>query len=292
MDYMDSLAAEAYKSLLIELFRKFIQFCDDFSINYYCAGGTVIGAVRHHGFIPWDDDIDLFMMREDYNRLLKFKNELQARGLGLEGIQCDGRYATFLKIWDLNTTLWEIEEIPYVYGVYIDIFPLDYTDDSLNQFLKKYKKRRRLCLFYQLSLMRFSISSFIRRVRQRDYKFIIKGIFSIFFPYCLREIIREKILEEDIKGQKKGGAYLTSYYGDYWEREYYKAEWFQDYKLVDFESLKVKIPIGYHEYLTQSYHDYMKLPPKEKQISHHYHYYLNLGKGMSIDEVRKDINDK
>lgn len=287
MDYLDCRTAEAYRFILLDLFRRFIVFCDEFSVNYFCSGGTTIGAIRHHGFIPWDDDIDLFMKREDYNRLLMLKEELQGRGIGLEGIQCNGYFGTFLKIWDLNTTMWELEEIPFVYGIYIDIFPLDYTDDSLDKFLKKYKKRRRLCLCYQLSLMRFSISTFIRRVKQRDYKFIIKGLLSLFIPHSLSGRIRKQILVEDLKEQRNIGTYLASYYGDYWEREYYKAEWFNGYKVVDFESLKVRIPIGFHEYLTQNYHDYMKLPPKEKQVSHHYHYYLNLEKGMSLDEVRE-----
>ena len=287
MDYLDCRTAEAYRFILLDLFRRFIVFCDEFSVNYFCSGGTTIGAIRHHGFIPWDDDIDLFMKREDYNRLLMLKEELQGRGIGLEGIQCNGYFGTFLKIWDLNTTMWELEEIPFVYGIYIDIFPLDYTDDSLDKFLKKYKKRRRLCLCYQLSLMRFSISTFIRRVKQRDYKFIIKGLLSLFIPHSLSGRIRKQILVEDLKEQRNIGTYLASYYGDYWEREYYKAEWFNGYKVVDFESLKVRIPIGFHEYLTQNYHDYMKLPPKEKQVSHHYHYYLNMEKGMSLDEVRE-----
>lgn len=289
MDYLDKITVEFYKSKLIGLFKRFIEFCDEFSINYFCAGGTTIGAIRHHGFIPWDDDIDLFMMRVDYNKLLALKEELKKSGIGLEGIQCDGKFATFLKIWDMNTTIWELEEIPFVYGIYIDVFPLDYTDDSRDQFLQKYKKRRRLCLCYQLSLIRFSIPTFIRRLKQRDYKFVTKGLLSLFFPNWTSGIIRNKILEEDTKGQKVRGAYLASYYGDYWEREYYKLEWFKDYKIMDFESLKVKIPIGYHDYLTQNYHDYMKLPPKEKQVSHHYHYYLNLDKGMTIDEVRKEL---
>lgn len=289
MDYLNDKAAEAYKDILIELFRRFIEFCDEFKINYCCAGGTTIGAIRHHGFIPWDDDIDLFMMREDYNRLLSLKDELRTKGIGLEGIQCNDHLATFLKIWDTETTLWEFEEIPYVYGVYIDIFPLDYTNDNIDIFLKKYKKRRRLCLYYQLSLISFSMSTFIRRLRQKDYKYVTKGLLSLLFPNSIRGRIRTRILKEDLKGQKESGGYLASYYGDYWEREYYKAEWFKDYKVVDFESLKVNIPIGYHEYLTQNYGDYMNLPPKEKQISHHYHYYLNTEKGMTIDDVRKEL---
>lgn len=291
MEYLDNKTVEKYKNILLKLFGKFIDFCEDHSIEYYCSGGTTIGAIRHRGFIPWDDDIDLFMMRKDYNRLLTLKKELRAKGIGMEGIQCSDKFAVFLKIWDLNTTLWELKELPFVYGVFIDIYPLDYTDDPLEQFVKKYKKRRSLCRYYQLSLIHFSISTFLSRLYQKDYKFVTKGLLSLFFPKWMTSRVRNRIIKEDIKEQKDTGAFLVSYYGYYWEREYYKAEWFKEYKLVDFESLKVKIPIGYHEYLTQNYHDYMKLPPVEKQVSHHYHYYLNLDKGMTIDEVRKELKE-
>ena len=289
MEYLDNKIVERYKSCLINLLDKFIAFCDKNSLNYFCAGGTTLGAVRHHGFIPWDDDIDLFMIREDYNKLLSLKRDLEEIGIGLEGIQSSDEFAVFLKIWDLNTTMWELEEIPFVYGVYIDIFPLDYTDDTVGQFVKKYKLRRKLCFFYQMSLIKFSFRTFIRRITQRDSKFVVKGIMSLFVPHCFSRIIRNRILKEDLKEQNESGMYLVSYYGDYWDKEYYKSEWFKNFKLVDFESLRVRIPVGYQEYLTQIYHDFMKLPPKEKQRSHHYHYYLNLDIGMNIDEIRREL---
>lgn len=287
MEVIEQSTNEKYKIKLLELFQKFIIFCEDYSLNYFCTGGTMLGAVRHHGFIPWDDDIDLFMMRKDYNRLISLQDELNKRGLGLEGVQCNNKYAVFLKIWDKNTTLWEIEEIPFVYGVYIDIFPLDYSDDTVSEFREKYKKRRNLFLLYQLSQMKFSFHSLRNRLKQKDYKFIVKGLISLFVPCQSRNIIRKLILRDDAKKQKGNGQYLASYYGDYWEREYLKREWFEDFILVDFENLKVKIPIGYDGYLSQIYHDYKKLPPKEKQITHHYHFFLDLNRHLTLKEIKQ-----
>lgn len=288
---LDKLSIEQYKRHLLRLFERFIAFCDEHSLNYFCAGGTMLGAVRHHGLIPWDDDIDLFMMRKDYEKLISLQPELSKRGIGLEGIQCNMDFAVFLKLWDMRTTLWEIEEIPYVYGVFIDIFPLDYSDDSLSQFLVKYKKRRLLSHFYQLSHMRFDLKSLKNRLIQKDFKFVVKDILSLFVPHFLSGYIRTLILREDERNQKERGCNIASYYGDYWEREYLKKEWFDNTILVDFDNLKVKIPVGFDEYLSQIYDDYMKLPPIEKRITHHYHFYLNLDKGMTIGEVMEEMDD-
>ena len=289
MEILDNTTENLYKKRLLQLFEKFILFCEEYSLDYCCTGGTMLGAVRHHGFIPWDDDIDLFMMRKDYERLISLQSELREKGIGLEGIQCNDKFAVFLKIWDMDTTLWEFEEIPYVYGVYIDIFPLDFSDDTQSQFLKKYKKRRRLFLLYQLSQMVFSIKTIKSRLFQKDYKFVVKEIMSFMVPRFFRGTVRSMLLKEDRRNQKTQGRFLASYYGDYWEREYLKSEWFDNYKLVDFEHLKVKIPIGYDWYLSQIYHDYMKLPPKEKQVSHHYHYFLDLNNHYDIEQVKQMI---
>ena len=292
MEFLDNNSIDQYKSHLLKLFEKFVSFCEDYSINYFCTGGTMLGAVRHHGLIPWDDDIDLFMMREDYEKLISLKSELKQRNIGIEGIQCNDQFAVFLKIWDMNTTLWEFEEIPYVYGVFIDIFPLDYSDDTQAQFLKKYKKRRRLYLLYQLSQMNFSVKTIKNRLLQKDYKFVTKEIMSLMVPRIFRGAIRSMLLKEDRRNQKPQGRFLASYYGDYWEREYLKKEWFDNFVLVDFETFKAKIPVGYDGYLSQIYHDYMKLPPKEKQITHHYHYFLDLNKHYDIEQVKLIIKKK
>ena len=289
---MEVLTAEAqrkYKEKLIGLFSRFITFCEDNSLNYYCAGGTALGAVRHHGFIPWDDDIDLCMLREDYNKLICLKEDLSKIGIGIEGLQIEGSKAVFLKVWDKSTTLWEIEEIPFAYGVFIDIFPLDYSDDSPEQFLKKYKKRRVLCRIYQLSQIRFSIKAFVARMRQRDMKFIVKDLLSILLPSFLQGCLRRIILKEDKKTWCPEGEKLASYYGGYFERELFKKEWFERVILVDFENIKVRISANYDDFLTQIYHDYMKLPPVEQQVSHHYHFYLNMDRGLSLDEIRKEM---
>ena len=286
MEYLNNDTVVEYKSRLVKLFEKFIFFCEEYSLDYFCTGGTMLGAVRHHGFIPWDDDIDLFMMRRDYNKLIELRAELQNYGIGIEGMHIKDSNAVFIKIWDLNTTLWEIEEIPFVYGIYIDIFPLDFTNDTKEEFLKEYKRRRYLFNLIQLSQIKFSFHSILSRITQRDMKFFVKDVLAMFVPSFLKSLLKKKLIKMDNEGWNEEGDYLASYYGDYYEREYLKKEWFNGFVITDFENLRVRIPKGYDSYLSQIYHDYMKLPPKEKQISHHYHYFLDLNKHYNIEQVK------
>ena len=94
----------------------------------------MLGAVRHNDIIPWDDDIDVFMPRKDYEKLINLENDIDKDGFGIISAKNSSSYATFSKIYSKNTTLWEIESIPFVYGVYVDIFPLDETGISKSEF--------------------------------------------------------------------------------------------------------------------------------------------------------------
>lgn len=283
---------EKYKNNLYRILKYFISFCEKNELTYCCATGTMLGAVRHHDIIPWDDDIDVFMPRKDYEELLTLSPEMEADGFRVISAKTSYSFATFAKIYNKDTTLWELESIPFVYGVYIDIFPLDETSLPKAEFIKNYRLFRNLFRKYQLSQMKFSALRLYNDIKDKDNKMIIKGIASLFIPSFLSGYFRKKIIQFEKRVSKDKGEYLVSYYGDYWEREYFDKKWFESYLDVPFSDFTVKIPIGYHEYLTNVYGDYMKFPPVEKRVSHHYHYYLNLDKGMTIDEVQKEIEKK
>ena len=118
-----------FKQRLIKLFKEFIDVCNKNKLRYYAAYGTALGAVRHRGIIPWDDDIDVWMPREDYERFLSLRNQLTATPYEILDIQNKGYYLYFAKFCNKNTTLIEREGKPII-GLYIDIFPLDNYDPS------------------------------------------------------------------------------------------------------------------------------------------------------------------
>lgn len=283
---------EKYKNNLYRILKYFISFCEKNELTYCCATGTMLGAVRHHDIIPWDDDIDVFMPRKDYEKLLILASGMEEDGFRLISAKTCSSFATFAKIYSKDTTLWEFETIPFVYGVYIDIFPLDEISITKAEFIKKYRFFRNLFRKYQLSQMKFSFERLFKDIKEGDIKMAIKGFASLFFPSYLSRHYRKKIIDFEDRAALDNGSHLVSYYGDYWEREYFDKKWFEKYVDMPFSDFTVKIPAGYHEYLTSVYGDYMKFPPVEKRVSHHYHYYLNLDKGMTIDEVQKEIEKK
>ena len=278
-----------YKGHLYTILKFFISICEKYNLTYCCATGTMIGAVRHNDIIPWDDDVDVFMPRKDYERLLTIAEEIECDGFGLISARNCSSYATFAKLYDKRTTLWEMESIPFVYGVYIDIFPLDETSDKKEEFSKKYHYFRNLFRKYQISQIKFNFKRFVEEIKMGDKKMAAKEFLSIFIPSRLSSHYRKKIIEFEKEAASGCGEHLVSYYGDYWDKEYFDKKWFSNYIDMPFSDFKVKVPQGYHDYLTNVYGDYMKFPPVEKRVSHHYHYYLNMDRGMSIDEVREEL---
>lgn len=277
-----------YKEKLLQTFKAFISFCNSHGLEYYCCGGTAIGAIRHKGIIPWDDDIDVFMQRKDFEKLFALKKEAEEKGYGIASIKDGSNYNLPMKFYDLNTTLWEVKEIPFLSGVFIDVFPIDKTSDNRELFLKKYTKRRRLELLYQLSYSKYTIGGLWKYYQYGNIKALKKGLLSIFIPNIMQNFFRKKLLKIDINYANDNGPQLISPYGDYWGKEYLDYNWFRSSFLTPFEDFEVNLAEGTREYLAQVYGDYMKLPPKEKQVTHHYHYYVNLDKHISFEQIQKE----
>jgi len=281
-----------YKQKLLQTFRAFIDICEEFNLAYFCCGGTALGAVRHQGLIPWDDDIDVFMPRRDYEALLKLQTEIEKRGYHVASMKNGDFYNLFMKFGDMNTTLWEIKEIPLIGSVYIDIFPLDSTNDNVRDFLKKYRKWRRVQLLYQLSISSYSVKDIWYYWKEKDSKKVFKGLASFLVPHAFSSVLRKKLIVIDECFKKDEGENLISPYGDYSEKEYLSKSWFDSFEYLPFEGFQVKVGKGNVDYLKQVYGDFMQLPPKEKQITHHFHYYLNLDRCMSLEDILYDINSK
>lgn len=255
------ITTEQVKSLQrceLEMLRIFIDVCEKLGMKYYLLGGTLLGAVRHQGFIPWDDDIDVGMLRADYEKLVQYGQDYLPEGFFLQTHQTDPEYpANFAKLRNCNTTFVEysVKNCNINHGVYIDIFPLDYYPDH------------GVILFdIKALLMKLRITDAFVPGKMKLKTKIVRCISRVLYPSISETIQKRDVLFKSVIA----GRRVTNHCGAWGRKEIVPAEWFGEGQLLLFEGLKVRVPACYHEWLTQVYGNYMQLPPEEKRIGHHY----------------------
>lgn len=257
---------------LLRIFKEFQRICTENSLRYFAIGGTCIGAVRHNGFIPWDDDIDVAMPYEDYKRLQKIIDIPTPFELYLPEKHKHWEH-NFMKMHDSNTTFVEDGCIQYrdrYMGFYIDVMPIyGLPKNRIVRFL--------LLQIYDLLI------TINRRTRReiKDQKGIKKVFwyigkpFEFFFSYdffrgCVDKIFEKYPFDNAEKvlfgwRQKKSIFRKNNPYG--------YVFWLEDFKKSikqRFEDTKINVPVGYDRYLRMDFPgDYMQLPPEEKRIAHH-----------------------
>lgn len=280
---------EAYKQKLLEVFDFTVKFLDDHNLQWWAAYGTGIGAVRHKGLIPWDDDIDLYMLRKDYDILLSLRDEIQNHGYDILDAHNGLNSMFFLKISDQHTTLVSEAEEPLDVGVYIDVFPLDYCDGDVVQFDKDYMEIKKWLGFYKYMYFKISLTDIIASVKKKDGR-TAQFIYSMIAPKFMKDFSKRKIekIEKKISNHGKD-SFLGSYFGAYRKKEVYNAEWFDGYKELTYEGRSIRLPLHYDEYLRHIYGDYMT-PPAVIPESTHCQYYVNLKEKISLDEVKERIS--
>ena len=283
---------DIYKGKLLEAFSFTISLLEKNNLKWFAAYGTAIGAVRHKGIIPWDDDIDICMPRDDYNKLLSLSDELKVTKYRIIKIGDDNYWLPFAKIYDASTTIWEYKEYPCVFGVYIDIFPYDSINDMTvsiynavyNDIASSYRRfsscKKTISLNNYLSL--------VRKGHLRTLKSLI--IYDLMGLSSEKRVLKE-IKEKEITYVDENGSYYGSFTEPY--KKYYKKEWFSSSLWVPFDGLSVRIPIGYDRYLSSIYGDYMSLPPIEKRVLTHGNqkYYCNLKEGLHIEQVKERVKN-
>ena len=247
---------------LVEILDDFVKICDKHHLNYYLVGGTAIGAVRHSGFIPWDDDIDVAMLREDYEKFLDIAIEELPDKYFLQYEKTDKNYYLgFAKIRK-NNTLFETEGC-YRYkshkGIFFDIFPIDYNPD-------RYSKKLRL----EVVMIRSIIETLKYKNKNLYFKHIRNKLISVpLIPFTNKKL--HKMLNRISKmNNKKEHNYAGIYCAQYpYQRDIYDIKTVNPPKKIMFEGKKYNVFHDVDAYLKGLYGDYMTLPPKEKQISHH-----------------------
>lgn len=294
-DFIFTVSAQGYDLLLKEklysIFRFTAEFLNRNNLTWWAAYGTAIGAVRHHNIIPWDDDIDICMPREDFNKLSELKDSFEGTDYKLMVMGDDDLFTSESKIVLRDSSWQENGFLHCNTGIYIDIFPLDLVKcrEDIIMMRKKIKDIDRKFYF---SLVRPSCRLFLKSLFQFNLKYIYVLLCGTFFPYRNKSKYL-KSYNELVRSFNKDseGNYYVNFCGPYGDREIFKKDYFLKSIEVSFNDFFVKLPERYDEWLRGIYGDYMKLPPVEKRVSRHDVYYMNLSKRLTHEEILEKVRN-
>ena len=257
------ISIDELKKIQIGILDYIDNFCRKNNINYWIDTGTLLGAVRHKGYIPWDDDIDIGMLRDDYEKFIKLFNKDNKTQYKFHCYEIDKNwYFPYGKVLDENTIMYEPdEETGIKTAVFVDVFIYDNIINDEKIIKKMYKKRD---LYTKLSNLQNN-KHFVSLNKQK-YNFIRYPFYLLMQLFPKRYFVKK-----NIKNSKKYINSNTNYVGNLTSvtKMICSKDVFKSFVDLEFEGKKYKAPIGYEEWLKAFYGDYMKLPPKEKQVSHH-----------------------
>ncbi|MCD8356301.1 MAG: LicD family protein [Clostridia bacterium] len=255
------------QEIQIGALRHLKHICQKYSLTFYLSNGTLLGAIKYKKFIPWDDDIDIFMPREDYEKLVRL-TEINTNIYELMNREHCAKWAsTYSKLFDKRTLVQEgFADLGAEYGVSIDIFPLDNWQGG--------EKLARLQAAYGGLQCRFLCASCEQRFstpKSGIQKGILYAIWR-FSRFCGTKPF-QKSLDRQVKKSRQNKE--TAYLGNvawplYGKREVIPAEVFSGTVEVEFEGEHYKAPVGYDRYLRSLYGDYEKELPPEQQKPHHH----------------------
>lgn len=239
------------------------RICKEQNLRYFLAGGTLLGAVRHHGFIPWDNDVDISMPRRDYKKLLSIIAEGKTYYKILQVKNENNYIYTYAKIVDTRTVLRE-NDIGYKVdglGIYIDIFPLDGIKKNNFFSRKKFMAIRKMAGI----IARSNVDMLSINGKNRLFKIVIKKILKHFGRERLFNYAESLLSNNDFDKSR----WIVSTYGRRKEKEIIARSAFSKCVDFQFEDYSLKGPIGYDTYLKQMYGDYLELPPEEQRQPPH-----------------------
>jgi len=245
---------QAHK-VLLRMLKIFHTICEENNLAYFLDSGTLIGAIRHNGFIPWDDDVDIAMPREDYEKFKKIAKDVLPDELFF---QCKATVPTvknnYLKIVDRRSTAIaigkEMKDCKWHMGLFLDIFPVEYTNHpKVAQFFLNFFYYNHDIKFIRV-IIKCIRHFFVGIIRKKNVFRIAKYFFSL--------------------GKKENKRYMFYGFNLNWSphNTYYDVDDVFPLKKTKFEDYEFYVPMESDILLTKVYGDYMKIPPKEKRVSH------------------------
>lgn len=262
---MDEPTKEKLRSTELGILDEIVRICEKYDINYFLAYGTLLGAVRHKGFIPWDDDVDIAMPREDYNKFKEIcKTELDEQYI-LQNHETEPSYwhgISQIKVRKGNTLFEEpwVSNLDVHKGIFVDIFVLDHA-----------KKQEGILQDIQAILFKITQGMMWHKVvvaSQNDSSLKHKFIVSVASLFKLENLIKmqKKIISIN---RDEDSSYYIHFGGRYDHRKKtMPKDVFHPPTKVEFEGKRYNAPNDWNYYLTRIYGDYMEIPPEDKKGSH------------------------
>ena len=259
---LQQLDMNGLKKIQLEILDVVSAFCEEHNIPCWLDGGTLIGAVRHKGYIPWDDDIDVGMLRPDYDRFIAEFNKSGGRYRAVCYENTPDFYMPFAKVMDTDTMLYEPDEKGIKLCVNIDIFVYDNAPDDDKAVNDMFRKRN-IC--YILNMARQA------RIFQRPKGNILRRLCVYALRSAVRVFPRNYFVRKMIENSKRYINADTKRIGNFVgvARMTCDKRVFSGFIDGEFEGRHYRIPAGYDEYLRSFYGDYMQLPSPEKRVSTH-----------------------
>ena len=259
---MNNIGVQELKQIQVDMLKEIDKYCKKHNLRYSLAFGSLLGAVRHKGYIPWDDDLDIMLLRKDYDKFVKgFSHEYYS----VIGPGYDQDYSLpFAKVNDTRTIISEDANVKNTYGVYIDVFPVDNAPDDLNE-LKLFMMRKKMLNIQHILKI---VNVTWKRNPLKNLVLILGQLFLAFksINNISNEMDNLSARYSGLSHCKLRGIIVPN---DNRFEELLPSDYFESYTTLPFEGFNAMVIEKYEEYLAASYGNYMQVPPENKQISHH-----------------------
>ena len=267
---MKELSLREIQLAELEILKKFARICEEQGFRYYLFFGTLLGAVRHQGFIPWDDDVDVMMPRGDYERFLAYCAEQAASLKPYRIMHWTTNEQYIYPIARFCDTRYQVDydnAADYGLGLFVDIYPFDGSGDMAEVAQRIYATSAiKADLIYQAGTTRFEKSSSGNPIRT-CIKFIEYGVAK-----CLGA--RRLIISAEKMAKRRpfeDSKYIQCVVWPGYRCKLFEREKMEKDAVLRFEDADFRVPADYDHVLSVCYGDYMKLPPESEQIAHHYY---------------------